>query len=589
MACFSWLHLTDLHRGMKKQGWLWPGVREIFFNDLKNLYDKCGPWDLVLFTGDLTQRGSAEEFQKVNEVLGQLWEFFRKLGSSPKLLAVPGNHDLARPSTRDPSVKLLQQWPDQPDIQEEFWDDPGSSYRQVVTQAFKNYTAWWEQQPHKVKDIKPGILPGDFSAMIKKKRAKLGIVGLNTAFLQLTDEDYKGKLALHSLQFHEACPPDGPKWAKQHHACLLLTHHPPAWLSTNSQEHLYQEITDHGRFAVHLCGHMHKTVYREFSESGNKAQRIWQGRSLFGIAYLGNQQKEQRSHGYTVGRIELHGDKGTLKFWPREARLQGHDRNIVLDQSVKLTDKQHTPPEEFDLLHPYINRKKEFFQQPVKPTITSIQENILRCICVCLSFKLSGLEEMLHRFSSTFQLNPGLFFMQVGELINQQYFKAESRITDYIVDRKKINAFEKQLQPSLLYELHHAWREWFQQEFDKFFEFKDLSALIYHEALCFQYSKNAEQSILDYLKLKLQESLVKYYSSVAEVLEAAIPQEISSNPQKIIDWLLSQDEELDRKKEVTEYIEKLIDRIEELHVFDNILTATESITLMKFLHSLKAV
>jgi len=66
MTYVSWLHLTDLHRGMKEQRWLWPGVRGIFFDDLKKLHEKCGPWDLVLFTGDLTQRGSAEEFQKVN-------------------------------------------------------------------------------------------------------------------------------------------------------------------------------------------------------------------------------------------------------------------------------------------------------------------------------------------------------------------------------------------------------------------------------------------------------------------------------------------------------------------------------------------
>ena len=69
MTCFNWLHLTDLHRGMKEQRWLLPEVREIFFEDLKRLHDKCGPWDLVLFTGDLTQQGSEEEFQDLNKLL----------------------------------------------------------------------------------------------------------------------------------------------------------------------------------------------------------------------------------------------------------------------------------------------------------------------------------------------------------------------------------------------------------------------------------------------------------------------------------------------------------------------------------------
>ena len=132
MRCFSWLHFTDLHQGMQKQGWLWPGVREIFFEDLKRLHERCGPWDLVLFTGDLTQRGSAEEFQKIDDLLGQLWTHFNTLGFSPKLLAVPGNHDLVRPDPGAPAVLLLREWSNRPKIQDEFWEDAESPYRQVA-------------------------------------------------------------------------------------------------------------------------------------------------------------------------------------------------------------------------------------------------------------------------------------------------------------------------------------------------------------------------------------------------------------------------------------------------------------------------
>jgi 3',5'-cyclic AMP phosphodiesterase CpdA len=60
---FSWLHLTDFHQGMVEQDWLLAGVMHRFFEDLDRLHDKCGPWDLVLFTGDLTQRGSPKNFK----------------------------------------------------------------------------------------------------------------------------------------------------------------------------------------------------------------------------------------------------------------------------------------------------------------------------------------------------------------------------------------------------------------------------------------------------------------------------------------------------------------------------------------------
>lgn len=342
MAIIRWLHLTDLHRGMKEQNWLWPNVKDFFFNDLAVLHEKSKPWDLVLFTGDLTRQGSVDEFKEVDELLEQLRTYLQKLGSSPQFLAVPGNHDLVRPEKKIPAVKLLQQWENQSDVQSEFWEDEQSPYREVIRQAFGNYTSWWYTQSLEANNINIGILPGDFSVTIEKEGVILGIVGLNTAFLQLTDDNYEGKLALHVKQFHEVCGGNGPEWVKQHHACLLLTHHPPTWLNVESQKYLNAEITAYGRFALHLCGHMHEATSCNTSIAGTEPRRIWQGRSLFGLEYFGKEEK--RLHGYSVGEIDLHGDTETLLFWPRKDELQGGQRSLVPDQSLTLKDNQHTSP-----------------------------------------------------------------------------------------------------------------------------------------------------------------------------------------------------------------------------------------------------
>jgi|GEM_PF-2772925 len=357
VSSFNWLHLTDLHYGMKEQAWLWPGVREIFWEDLKRLHDKCGPWDLVLFTGDLTQRGGQEEFQQVDELIQKLWSHLNDLGSRPELLVVPGNHDLVRPNQEEPAVILLQQWLDQPTIQSKFWDDKDSPYRQAVTEAFRPYITWWERQPFKPNGLRTGMLPGDFSVTIANRQgAQLGIVGLNTSFLQLTGGNYQGKLALHARQFHAVCDGDGPAWARKNHACMLLTHHPPMWLSPQSQKDLSANITARGRFAIHLCGHMHEAAYRILSEAGTESRRLWQGRSLFGLEYFSKDKEDvQRLHGYTAGKIELNGGQGKLMLWPREARLQGGQWDIVPDYSLSLTDDQHNHPTMFKLLKPYVN------------------------------------------------------------------------------------------------------------------------------------------------------------------------------------------------------------------------------------------
>lgn len=233
MTSIRWLHLTDLHVGMRDQDRLWPTMRERFFRDLPRLHDRCGPWDLVLFTGDLTYRASREEFQEVNQLLEQLWNRLRELGSEPKLLAVPGNHDLVRPQRRDDNPdyyevveNLTQDWNRR---REGFWNEPQSRCRQVVDDAFANYVEWWQNQRCRPEGVREGILPGDFSYTFRKGDAKIGILGLNTSFLQLTSDVKQGQLALDILQFHRACRSshtDGPAWSKQHHACLLLTHHP---------------------------------------------------------------------------------------------------------------------------------------------------------------------------------------------------------------------------------------------------------------------------------------------------------------------------------------------------------------------------
>lgn len=71
-----------------------------------------GNFDLVLFSGDLTNRGTSTEFQRLDEMLESLWTQFRRLGSDPVLLAVPGNHDLVRPKDHLAPVRELLRWKD---------------------------------------------------------------------------------------------------------------------------------------------------------------------------------------------------------------------------------------------------------------------------------------------------------------------------------------------------------------------------------------------------------------------------------------------------------------------------------------------
>lgn len=345
MRSFGWLHLTDLHQGLDAQGWLWPGVREVLLADLERLHQRCGPWDLVLFTGDLTQRGSAAEFARLTHTLQQLWDHLKALGSTPALLAVPGNHDLMRPDPKRPETKLLARWAEFSDVQSDFWRESTSPYRALVEQAFAPYMSWLGSHPFQGPALQHGPLPGDFSAALSKDGLRLGVVGLNSAFLQLGGGDYLGKLALDVRQLHGACGGDAPLWLRECDYALLMTHHPPTWLSAQGRAELQGEIAPPGRFVAHLFGHMHEGSATTLAVNSAQARRELQGASLFGLETFG--EHVDRRHGYAAGRLTVDArNEASLRLWPRIARKHpaGHWR-IVQDLDFELLDDQGTRPE----------------------------------------------------------------------------------------------------------------------------------------------------------------------------------------------------------------------------------------------------
>jgi len=345
---FSWLHLTDLHFGLKGQKGLWPNLREPWLDDLGALHDRSGPWDVVLFTGDLVQRGTSEEFRAMQaEVLERLWERLEALGSGgARLLAVPGNHDLYRPTDEDAAAETLLSGGFSR-VAQKFWSLPDGPYRRVVSGAFGAYNEWWRQEARRPKALREGALPGDFVATLEAGGHRIGIMGLNTAFLQLGAGDYKGRLVWDARQFEVLCPEGVDVWVQDHELCLLLTHHGPDWLSAEARKHGETEIAPAGRFAAHLYGHMHEHELVYVRRGGSsKATRQLQGCSVFGLEALGD-GSQARSHGYSAGRI-CFGERGAeLRIWPRVATDGTGGWRYVPDYlHADLRDDQGTAPEE---------------------------------------------------------------------------------------------------------------------------------------------------------------------------------------------------------------------------------------------------
>lgn len=159
---FSWLHFTDLHVGMRGSSYLYPNVEEILFDDLTKQHKKSGPWDAIFFTGDLAQKGLAEEFSEFDGKLARLLDHLKSLGSEPVLLAIPGNHDLVRPDPNGALLAALSSWGANVKMRDIFWTKEDSDYRQGINAAFSNWTNWSTRgiNVERFKNYRRGLLPG---------------------------------------------------------------------------------------------------------------------------------------------------------------------------------------------------------------------------------------------------------------------------------------------------------------------------------------------------------------------------------------------------------------------------------------------
>ncbi len=274
-----------------------------------------GPWDVVFFTGDLVQSGDKEEFEKLEEFLTELWGEFNQMGSKPILFTVPGNHDLVRPDSANPVVKSLPNIESDEEICEAFWNPEDRYYRPIIDSCFANYENWFKSSKFcNQVEIVNGVLPGDFSSIVKINGIRLGVIGLNTTYLQLTGGDFKGKLSLDSRQFYALCE-DVMEWERKTDLTVLLTHHDQSWLSDKSKDVFLSEISASGMFHAHFCGHLHLPFDKRESIAGGSEYRLRLGASLCGIEKTG--EGVDRVHGYSAGSISLDSNFGIEKIWPR--------------------------------------------------------------------------------------------------------------------------------------------------------------------------------------------------------------------------------------------------------------------------------
>jgi hypothetical protein len=323
MTSVGWLHLADLHQTLRRPAWPSPEIRREVLDDLQRLHENSGPWDLLIVAGDLSLQGADEEFEQAQETLNDLLDQLRLLGSDPCVVAVPGNHDLTRTKGAPSAYSALRGYHDDPRVRDEFWNDPEAPSRRLVDRALEPFNRWWKGRTlsSRLTGVRHGLLPGDFTVTLEKDGIRFGIAGLCSTFLQVTDDDYEGRLALAPHQLTVASGGDVPAWIARHDAAILVTHHPPSWLAPEDQRRYEAEINPAGRFSAHLSAHLHEAA--PLVEAGDRVQLRCP--SFFGLAAWEGQhgQPGARRFGYSAARLSFEGSETRLAVYPRVASKNG--------------------------------------------------------------------------------------------------------------------------------------------------------------------------------------------------------------------------------------------------------------------------
>lgn len=338
MKSIKFLHLSDLHLGDKYQKGLISQTKKILFEDIEFILSEIETLDIVFFTGDFVQKGTKEEFELLEEFLIDLWNLFKKYSQNPYLLCVPGNHDLERISDiNDPVQKVMSNWENENIKDEYFWNSP-NVYHTFILERFKNYENWYQNTSiRKPIDIQKGYLPGDFYCSLNLSNTTIGIVGLNSTFLQLYNGDVRGKLGVYNNQINLMFGEKYFEWLKGQELPILLTHHSPEWYEPKALHDFSNEIYTNETYLENLCGHMHDPCYTTTSINGFPSKRIILSPSLFGLEYYEGQSG--RIHGYTAGAYNIDSGKITKTIWPRISYQTKNGLKISQNEEFNLDKK----------------------------------------------------------------------------------------------------------------------------------------------------------------------------------------------------------------------------------------------------------
>ena len=271
---------------------------------------------MIFITGDIANRGASTEYtQFIDEFLTPLQNLYGE-DTSSRTFVVPGNHDVQRG---------INKYFDRNEIcaGDSLFFDPtksGSAERQQVLPRFKNYSEQTMLTPISWLDSEMG----GYVTSLELRGAKIGIVGINTAWLSKDDSDR------HNLSIGVSALDDALQQLNGCQYKIVLGHHPIDWLRDEHVPAIRATLGRHS--ALYLHGHLHKNRASPEDGAGNGFLTI-----QCGAGFQNRSIREEWVNGLLWA--ELHRQNAILRLQP----LKWGDTNKNWAPSHDLPENRRIP------------------------------------------------------------------------------------------------------------------------------------------------------------------------------------------------------------------------------------------------------
>ena len=242
------LHLSDTHFGMPDSTGEQPRIASDLVDTIKS--NNLDP-DIIIFSGDLTYSGQAEQF-----LIGKTWlkEVIRACKSSPALYILPGNHDSNWAAANGPFLK-----------QASSSEAAFLALREHLSKDIghlNNFSDWHKQSSIELNTASDWSISWGFSHSVSFSGVSCRVIGLNSAILSHSPHD-EGSLVIDPRTLNDSLI----RTSDAQELIIAISHHPfdslTEWNRSKITELLSQETGAH----LFLHGHNHKQIGATFGQT----------------------------------------------------------------------------------------------------------------------------------------------------------------------------------------------------------------------------------------------------------------------------------------------------------------------------------